>query len=139
MVNNGYELIPQDNENAVDLPSDDDEGNTSDEDEELTVDALVRASADALAEANALEPLNDNVKTLVEESEEQQAKELAREQSDIWRGEKRDNIPMDDEKIEQIKSVMSNIKLSPNTTIPPWASEGGEDMWKQNLETKITK
>lgn len=45
-------------------------------------------------------------------------------------------VPMDNEKIDVIKGLMSNFKL-PEESVPSWAKEISEDQWKTFLNNKV--
>ena len=119
-IQNGYEMISQDDGGVDD--EEDDENLTMEE----QVAALVRA---AHADQNNL---STETKELIEEANENQSREAAEERAKVWSEVKprEDSIQLDDEKVETIKSLMSNIKLP---QIPVWASQLGDDVIKAKV------
>lgn len=138
----GYQLLPQENNNYDDNREEDEEDDDEDpwkdpsDDDGLSIQekiaALMKASEGALEEWN----ISDSTKSLVDESKASQGKQEADEQAKIWKAtaEVR-NIDLDNEKVEKIKSVMANIKLP--GTIPQWAMEGRDVVWKDKLLEKV--
>jgi len=115
-VQNGYEMISQD-DGGVDYEGD--EGLTMEE----QVAALVRA---AHADQNNL---STETRELIQEASEIQRRETVEERAKIWSDIKprEDSIQLDDEKVETIKNLMSNIKLP---QVPVWAAQLGDDVLK---------
>merc|ERR1719347_256231 len=107
-----------------------DDGGLDEDDENLTMEeqvaALVRA---AHADQNNL---STETKELIEEANENRSREAVEERAKVWSEVKprEDSIQLDDEKVETIKSLMSNIKLP---QIPVWASQLGDDVIKAKV------
>jgi hypothetical protein len=106
-IPDGYQMINQDDED------DEDEGLTMEE----QVAALVRA---AHADENNL---STETRELIEEASESRRREVVEESMKVWSEVKprEDSIQLDDEKVETIKSLMSNMKLP---QVPAWAAGG---------------
>eukprot|EP00092_Neocalanus_flemingeri_P002943 GFUD01003148.1.p1 GENE.GFUD01003148.1~~GFUD01003148.1.p1 ORF type:complete len:168 (+),score=59.48 GFUD01003148.1:36-539(+) len=123
--NNGYEMIHQEEH-------EDDEDEDSGLSMEEQVAALVRA---AHADQNNL---SDGTRDMIAESSESHRRETVAESARVWSEVKprEDSIKLDDEKVETIKSLMSNIKLP---QIPVWAAEIGDDVWKEKFSQGTVK
>jgi len=125
---NGYELIHQD-DHSVEDDDDDEDGGLSMEEQ---VAALVRA---AHVDQNNL---SSGTREMIEDSNEIQRREAVAESAKVWSDVKprEDSIKLDDEKVETIKSLMSNIKLP---QVPVWAAEIGDEVWKEKLSSQVKK
>jgi len=110
------------------------DGEDEDDMSHLSMEEQVRALVNQAQSVQ--ENLSPAVQSQISESVERQRQEENREKAQVWKEEKAREIELSEDKVETIKNIMSNFRLSP-TTLPSWASQGTElDLSKKISELK---
>jgi hypothetical protein len=117
----GYCLIPQDPDNNQDDEEDEDE--EINEDDEFLRFATLRVLSSTDDDDNKNNPPIDLIPYPTES---------------IWTPKlESESFPVDDDKANYIKTLMSSIEL-PESSVPVWAHHCPEEDWKEKLREQIT-
>jgi len=134
--NNGYQLLPQE----IPHSDQDVEENFADFDQHFDRHTDT-TTGDSINEASA----NPSIQVMIQQARQDQRRQEIQERVEVFStstsgavaDKPSDNIDLDKNKIDTIKSSMSNFKL--NSEPPNWLKEMSEDEWNSMVKNKIKK